>query len=204
MKPKLTDANKLERVAWCLDKRKANGLYSEMLDEIHVDEKWFFLDELTMTYYLADGEQPKHRSVQHKSHIQKVMFLCAVARPKHDTHSNVQFSGKIGIWPFVKVVAAQRSSRHRARGTMEIKPVNVTKEVYLDMMLQKVLPAIKANCPLGMKSRRIILQQDNAPPHRSFTNANPAVVTKLEELGLNLEIRNQPANSPDLNVLDLG
>ena len=34
--------------------------------------------------YLAPNEEPPHRTVGHKSHILKVMFLCAVARPRYN------------------------------------------------------------------------------------------------------------------------
>ena len=31
----------------------------------------------------------------------KVMFMCAVVRPRWDSHANRHFDGKIGIWPFI-------------------------------------------------------------------------------------------------------
>ena len=84
LKPKLTDHNKLERVAYCLDHRKDNGYYDEFMSEIFVDEKWFYVDQETLRYYVVDGEEEVYRPVQHKSHIKRVMFLCAVACPCFD------------------------------------------------------------------------------------------------------------------------
>ena len=84
-------------------------MFSEMLDEVHVDEKWFFLCKENQTYILvSDQEEPPHRYVKHKSHIEKVMFLCAQARPR--TVAGVYWDGKIGIWPVGKVKLAERSS----------------------------------------------------------------------------------------------
>jgi hypothetical protein len=38
------------------------------------------------------------------------MFLCALARPRFDDNGNCTFDGKIGMWPFVEKVEAQRRS----------------------------------------------------------------------------------------------
>ena len=68
-------------------------------------------------------------------------------------------------------------------------------------MIDKLLPAIKKKCP-GKSSSLIKVQQDNAKPHinpddKEFKKA-------VKKIGLNLQIVQQPANSPYLNVLDLG
>jgi hypothetical protein len=57
------------------------------------------------------------------------------------------FDGKIGIWPFVERVMAQRDSINCPAGMWEIKPVSVTAERYREYLIQKVLPAIKARWP---------------------------------------------------------
>jgi hypothetical protein len=77
------------------------------------------------------------------------MFLFAVARPRWDTRANRYFDGKLGMWPFVEKVPAQRaSSRNRPRrGTLITKPVSVTKEIYKKFIMEKVLPAIKEKWP---------------------------------------------------------
>ena len=71
------------------------------------------------------------------------MFLAAVTRPCYDTMRNLNFSGKIGIFPFTRQVQAQRNSRNRAAGTIETKSVEVTKEVYKRKMVDDVFPSIK-------------------------------------------------------------
>ncbi|RLO03847.1 hypothetical protein DYB28_007542, partial [Aphanomyces astaci] len=48
--------------------------------------------------------------------------------------------------------------------TMVTKPVSVTREVYTTMLLDKVIPAIKAKWPQG-ETKGVITQQDNTKPH---------------------------------------
>ena len=203
LKPMLTEENKLNRLAFCLDERGEHGLYKEMFDRIHIDEKWFYVTDITMRCYLAKGEHPPVRKVKHKSHVEKVMFLSAVARPRYNPTTRQTFDGLIGIWPVVEWRAARRASRNRAAGTMEPHNVIMTKEVYLDFMLSKLLPAIAEKCPDEMKARPIRIQQDNAKPHCSFVQGNAKLYTKATELGLIIHPYYQPPNSPDLNVLDL-
>ena len=35
-----------------------------------------------------------HYTTKHKSHIERVMFLCAVARPRYDNHARHVWDGK--------------------------------------------------------------------------------------------------------------
>ena len=56
--------------------------------------------------------------------------------------------------------------------------------------------------PVGGKKNTIFIQQDNARPHASMHNA--AVEEEGRKHRWKFAIRNQPANSPDVNVLDLG
>ena len=84
IKPVLSNENKVQRIEYCLDKRDiTTGLtsYKPMENHIHLDEKWFFLtQELLKCYLLPDKKNP-HRKTCHKSHITKLMFIVAVARP---------------------------------------------------------------------------------------------------------------------------
>jgi hypothetical protein len=99
-------------------------------------------------------------------------------------------------------VPAQRGSRNRPRGTLETKPISVTKEVYKKFILEKVLPAIEKKWPQCHRNMAIKLQQDNAKPH--LIHNNPEVLEKLSNMTVNVNLFDQPPNSPDLNVLDLG
>ena len=99
LKPILIEENKCARFEMALSFRNpANlGQYQDMRDRIHIDEKWFFLTRAKERYLLHHGEKNPKRCVKHKSHITKVMFLCAVARPRFNTSLNAWWDGKLGI-----------------------------------------------------------------------------------------------------------
>ena len=79
---------------------------------------------------------------------------------------------------------------------------SVTKDNIRKFLIEKVLVAIREKLPRTSHRNTIKIQQDNARPHIHSTN--PLFKEASEKLGLNIEIVNQPPNSPDLNVLDLG
>jgi len=68
------------------------------------------------------------------------------------------------------------------------------------MLLDRLIPAIRNRMPGHNKN--IIIQQDNAPVHRY--EKDPDVLEACCMDGWNINISNQPARSPDLNILDLG
>lgn len=114
-----------------------------MMNQIRIDEKWFYLRKDRLDFYLTESEDAPYHSAVNKRHNEKVMFLGAVARPRDDTHRKTNFSGKTGCWPFVKQAPTQRSSRDREAGTLVTTNVNVTSAVYEEFLLTK-LPAVKA------------------------------------------------------------
>ena len=69
------------------------------------------------------------------------------------------------------------------------------------MLLEEVIPAIKAKWP-DYACKTIWLQQDNARPHISATD--PDFIREATKDGWDIHLINQPAQSPDLNILDLG
>ena len=69
-------------------------------------------------------------------------------------------------------------------------------------LIGKVLKAIVQRWPRELRGQTIYIQQDNAPslvPEDDEEFARAAAHT-----GLNIRLINQPTNSPNLNVLDLG
>ena len=109
--------------------------YVGRYNEVHIDEKWFYLTKEKRKYILAPGEQAPNRTVQHKSHITKVMFLSAIARPRKDTVANQMWDGKLGIWPIGEWKPAVNNSVNRPAGTMEWHDISVTKDVYRHFLL---------------------------------------------------------------------
>ena len=207
LKPFLTPSNMEARVNFVLKHIESSTLhtnptYIDMFSIVHIDEKWFYMTRISQKYYLLPDEQEPHRRCKSKRFITKIMFMSAVARPRYDADGNCTFDGKIGIFPFTFDEPAARSSKNRARGVIEVKPIeSITKVVIKQCLLEKIIPAIKAKWPLDC-NRPIVIQQDNARPHICNTDLDFIEVAKSD--GFNITLANQPANSPDLNINDLG
>jgi hypothetical protein len=207
IKPLLNDQNKLDRLIFCLcsiavKEEGRTFTFSDMSNVVHIDEKLFYLTRTTQNYYLTPQEQEPHREIQSKRFIPKIMFMCAVAKPIYSSDGDLIFDGKIGIFPFTMQAPAQRSSKNRRRGEMETKPIqSITKQHTRDMIIQQILPSIRAKWPQGA-SKVIYIQQDNAKPHITDDDTAFREVANID--GFEFHLVQQPPNSPDLNVLDLG
>ncbi|KAF0724852.1 hypothetical protein Ae201684P_020332 [Aphanomyces euteiches] len=195
-RPLLSDQHKKDRVDYC--KRYVEPLLDDMYDCVHVDEKWFYVTRTKIRFYLWPDEELPHRCVENKGHIEKVMFLYAVARPREG------WNGKVGCWEITDIVTAKRTSKNRPAGTPLAVPTTINREKYRSMLMQHVLPAIQSRWiwPSGFSAGTIWIQQDNA---RSHVLPNDSLVLAAGKEGSwDIRLRNQPAKSPDLNVLDLG
>ncbi|KAH9143602.1 hypothetical protein AeRB84_012395 [Aphanomyces euteiches] len=203
IKPILTEANKYMRMRFALGFVKSNLELRDMHEYVHLDEKWFYLTRETKTFYLVPGERGPERKCKSKRFITKVMFLSAVARPRYIEDTGLWWDGKVGTWPFVQEVPAKRSSANRPAGSIGLKTLTVTKELYHSYLIDKILPSIVAKWPTS--ERNILLQHDNARSHVSInedelTNA----FNSYKPSGWNFCLAPQPPNSPDTNILDLG
>lgn len=208
LKPFLTDEHMIARIDHCISKinpsRPANTprRYRNMYDEVHVDEKWFYLTEDGQTFILAEGEPLPQRKVRHKGYILKIMFLCAQARPR--MVNGIMWDGKIGIWPIGRVVPAQRSSVNRPAGTPTWENDTIDRDKYRQLMISEVLPAIIAKFPwtyLTRNGKSVKIQQDGAKSH--IEDDDEEWLQAVEELGVNVKLYTQAAQSPDLNINDL-
>ena len=175
------------------------GYYNGFYDAVHLDEKWFFVTREKQRIYLTEGEIGPHQTVSHKSHIQKVMFLSAVARPRYDENGVCVFDGKIGIWPFVKQAAAQRASANRPRGTMVTTCVTVTKAVDKAMVIDPLIPAIQEKWPDS--NEKVYIQHNTAKTHFKADDAD--FLAAGAAFGWNITLTPQPPNSPDTNINNL-
>jgi len=62
----------------------------------------------------------------------------------------------------------------------------------------------EAAAKLKLKTRGVVLQDDNAPPHsRAWSTGKTGCRLGIEAAKHNIRREEQPARSPDLNVLDL-
>ena len=119
-----------------------------MMDVIHIDEKWFYMDTNKRKFYLEKDEPDPLRVSKSKRFVPKIMFLAAVSRPQWDKNKRSKFNGKIGIWPLVTKEKAKRKSRNRDAGTLISKPLtSIDKNTMRKYLIEKVLPAIKENFP---------------------------------------------------------
>jgi hypothetical protein len=169
--PLLTEEHKVARVAYAVSKLDLQrGCFSSFMQDVHVDEKWFEVTSNRVRVYLTSNEKENQqvpvRKTVHKSHIKKVMFLAATARPRYDDDGKCTFDGKIGIWPIVKRAPAARNSVNRPAGTLVTTPLNVNQKLYRQLLLENVIPAIKDRFPHN-RNRTIFIQQDGASAHIS-------------------------------------
>ena len=83
------------------------------------------------------------------------------------------------------------------------KNKTVTKEVYRNLLISKLLPAIMEKWPRRDRlSRKIFIQQDGAKNHISENDKEFNDI--LMEKDINAKLYMLAANSPDINLLDLG
>ncbi|XP_044958187.1 uncharacterized protein LOC123409314 [Hordeum vulgare subsp. vulgare] len=208
LKPMLTEENKKARVTYCISNLEPasmpeNPVFKDSFNVVHIDEKWFYRTRKTQGVYLGINEPNPVRHTKNKGHIEKIMFLAAVARPRYDMQGNCTFDGKIGIWPYVEWKPAQRRSPNRPRGTLELKPCDrVGMEKSREYLITKVLPAIKEKWPQEDRCKPIFIQQDNAKTH--VRPDDPVVCAAATQDGWDIRVVMQPLNSPDTNALDLG
>ena len=147
LKPILTEENKLARLLMANHFRDPQdpSKYQDIHDCIHLDEKWFFLTREKEQYLLLlDKKNPKC-CVKHKSHITKV--LCDVVRLRFNPPANSWWDGKLGIWPIGDWEPVKQKSKKRPKGTLVWKNKMVTKEVYRELLISKLIPAILENWP---------------------------------------------------------
>ena len=205
IKPFLTEANRLRRYNWAKSFVESDGKFCDVMGRIMMDEKWFHIQMPKRRCYLLDDEELIERRAKHKSHIEKVMFGCAVARPRQNPATGEWWDGKILLEPFVEYKAAVRNSVHRPAGTIETKAVNVNRAVSRQFIIN-IIHAAVAQWP-DWCERNIEIQQDNATPHPA--NDDPEIRAVIdfyavpENGGWRFTLVRQPANSPDTNVLDL-
>ncbi|KAH6834306.1 hypothetical protein C2S53_004669 [Perilla frutescens var. hirtella] len=205
--PDLRASNKLLRLRFSLETLELDRIlnilkFRSMHKMVHIDEKWFYMKKETHRFYMTPEEAEPHRSCKSNKFIAKIMFMCAVCRPLFATDGTVLFDGKIGVFPFTHKVPAQRSSKNRSRGILETKAIeSVTKEVIKNCLINQILPAIKEKWP-PFASKVIYIQQDNAKPHIKDSDLIFREASNTD--GFEFTLVQQPPNSPNLNVNDLG
>ncbi|XP_048489996.1 uncharacterized protein LOC125491958 [Beta vulgaris subsp. vulgaris] len=176
--------------------------FVDMQNVVHIDEKWFYLSPDMRRFYLLPAEDDPYSCCQSKRFKIKAMFMCATSRPIKDSEGGMIHDGKFGIYPLVEYARAKYSTKNRRAGTWLTKAIeSVTLAVMRDMIVNTIIPAIMRNWLEGV-SKEIYIQQDNARPH--IHASDPEFMAAATHNGFNIQLINQPPQSPDLNVLDLG
>jgi len=66
VKPHLTQINKIKRVSFALEQNDSNGVFQNMYDHVHIDEKWSYMFKLKKRLYLHPLESLCHGSASTK------------------------------------------------------------------------------------------------------------------------------------------
>jgi len=213
LKPALTLSNEHDRLLFALEMtdpastvntRNATMKFSTQHDEVHIDEKWFFTCKDQQTHILvSDEEEAPHRTTKHKSHIAKAMFICALAKP-HRLSNGAWWDGKIGIWPIGNIELAKKASKNRPAGTPEWKSESVDRAKHECLLLNDIVPAMLTKWPTDVNNAVVRFQQDGAKAHLHPHDRD--FLDETKSLGVEGKTRlcTQPANSPDVNINDLG
>ncbi|XP_021740054.1 uncharacterized protein LOC110706440 [Chenopodium quinoa] len=205
--PALTSNNKVARLKWVLShinpiSTQGDPKFVDMQEVIHIDEKWFYLNPETRKFYLLPKEEDPYRCQQSKRFKIKAMFMDMIGKPIYARDGTLLHDGKYGIFPFVIKQMENKKSKNREAGTLETKDVqNVNKDAIRQMLMEHIIPAIHQQWPETV-SRNVKIQWDNARPHQ--IPKDEEFVAACHANGFNIEMVYQPAQSPDLNVLDLG
>lgn len=213
VRPLLSFEAKKRRLEWANQQLATKPKQDEV--HVHVDEKWFFSQLLKQRFWVAPCEKPPQIELNSKTHISKVMFLGAVARPV-PAH---QFTGRVGLYPIAEQKAALRGSKNHAKGDLTWKLVNMDTALFKKLLQESVVPDVLA--ATGTWAKRIVIQMDNAGGHGGGRgDINKTTLSELNQWAKNLpeefskwfpeggrplvEFIAQPPRSPDTNALDLG
>lgn len=190
--PKLTEAHKKNRLTWAQRHRK-----HQWTCHVDIDEKYFEGVSLKSPLLIPRNETPQKVPLQHKSHVPKIMVLCAVARPS----ALKSFDGKIGLWPVTEKYEAKRRSKNHEQGDTYNKYTTMNGERFTSMMKKLVVPSIRKKMSW---CKVVTVQMDNAPPHISLKQLEEEVNSRPGREGPRIRLITQTPMSPDMNVLDLG
>ncbi|XP_010694540.1 uncharacterized protein LOC104907324 [Beta vulgaris subsp. vulgaris] len=153
-------------------------------------------------FYLLPAEDDSYSCRQSKRFKIKAMFMCATSRHIKDSEGRMIHDGKLSIYPFVEYARAKYLTKNRRACTLLTKAIeSVTLAVIRDMIVNTIIPAIMRVWSVGV-SKDIYIQQNNARPH--IHASDPKFMTAATQNGFNIQLINQPPQSSDLNVLDLG
>lgn len=204
VKPTLNENQKELRAAYA--RHSIDTGFSEEERTVFVDEKRFEASCVGV-YNLPVEDLTPTKRIQSKSNPVFVMVLVAVMMPRRE------WNGVVGMHFFAQRIAAVKTSRNREAGTIELHCINVTKETYVQAFAQSIIPQLRKAIddkilPKPTQKKPLLLQDDNAKPHRGpyadQIDVSGQICKLAIEAGVWMEPKRpaQPPQSPDLNPLD--
>ena len=195
--------------------------------EVVLDEKLYYIDRIKTRQRSSSMDSVKHhvRRVQNKTQMTSLMFVVVLAPPQMSPDNRTYFDGKICCKPFAELRHAVRGSKNRPQGTLEVVGYNVDAESFFEMMTAEdgVIASIREKLPwLAHEHLHITLSEgededdadedgdaegvrvrmDNAKPHIGKDNVEQLNIWARDRQ-INVSFVLQPAQSSDLNLLDL-
>ena len=145
LKPILSEQNKILRMKYALAQiDRSHGrsklCFKDNKRTIVVDESWFYLTSDAITVMLIEEMGVLiHPKVQHKSHVEKIMFLAVLGQPQKVIWKGkeIDFDGKIGLFPCTEEVATKRRSKAGPKGTRIHMNKNVDFQFYHNLLCQE-------------------------------------------------------------------
>ena len=165
---------------------------------VDIDEKWWdMLKKRLMKVH--PGHQGQTRvATKSKRFVQKVMGLCAVARPCGD------FNGRLGMYRCARKKVAQRNSKYHKRGDVYDDDCEVDGDMFYEIVTTQLFPDIYEKMA---DFDVVFVQMDNARPHvKRILDLKVAGKRRKRIDGKQMPLIKfvlQPANSPDTNLNDL-
>ena len=145
------------------------------------------------------GQQRQTRvPAKSKCFVQKVMGLCAIARPCGD------FDGRLEMYRCARKKVAQRRSKYHKRGDVYDDDCEVDGDMFYEIVTKQLFPDIYEKMA---DFDVVFVQMDNARPHvKRKTHLEVAGKRRKRINGKQMPLIKfvlQPANSPDTNLNDL-
>ena len=127
--------------------------------------------------------------------VQKVMGLCAIARPCGD------FDGRIGMYRCARRKVAQRNSKFHKRGDVYDEDCEVDGDMFYEIVTKQLFPDIYEKMA---DFDVVFVQMDNARPHvKRKADLEVAGNRRKRINGKQMPLIKfvlQPSNSPDTNL----
>lgn len=197
--PVLTAENCQTRLDFCREMlRRAPGRDSRIV-VLHGDEKLFTATGLARQR--APPDVNLHQPGRTNMYKNKIMVFSVVGKPIGE----YEFDGRLQLSIIGRLHAASVTSKNHKKGDVYVKVDNdttVDSNYFFNLITNETAPLVRRKFAAA---ELVILQLDNAPGHvgkNNIADIERAVNADGEEPPIRIVF--QPANSPDLNLNDLG